>query len=329
MSRPPRRRRNQTLLRGRFRTVFFLVLGGAALALGHPGAAAVCVLGLLAGLVSVRMARVRGEELAHTFAVVDWLLLGCVLALSGGTTSWLLPAVPLLTMGQLSAAPRSDWPYLIAPSLLLLIVLAIADPSLGGNRFAGLLELAVLVAGGVVAAGRLHRVPARRRPVAAKVDVVTGLYTTSRLEQILDEQMALALQDHEPLGVIYARLEHFEDARNFMGQEGSDELVRGVARRLQRHLGKDGVAFRVHPDAFVAVLPGASLKKAHEIAAAVSHDVSASLIGGRRQTLATGASSFPTVRDLPALLAAARDDAAPAAALETAPTAARPLAAAQ
>ena len=232
-------------------------------------------------------------------------------------------------MGQLSAAPRGDWPYLIAPSLLLLIVLAIADPSLGGNRFAGLLELAVLVAGGVVAAGRLHRVPARRRPVAAKVDVVTGLYTTSRLEEILAAQMALALQEHEPLGVIYARLEHFEDARNFMGREGSDELVRGVARRLQRHLGKDGVAFRVHPDAFVAVLPGASLKEAHEIAAAVSRDVSAGLIGGRRQTLATGASSFPTVRDLPALLAAARDDAAPAAALETAPRAARPLAAAQ
>ena len=165
--------------------------------------------------------------------------------------------------------------------------------------------------------------------MAPKVDVVTGLYTTSRLEQIIGAQMALALQEHEPLGVVYARLEYFEDARNFMGQEGSDDLVRSVARRLQRHLGKDGVAFRVHPDAFVAVLPGASLREAHEIASAVSRDVSANLIGGRRQTLATGASSFPTVRDLPVLLAAARDDAAPAAGREAAPRAALPLAAAQ
>ena len=200
--------------------------------------------------------------MAHTFAVLDWLLLGCVMALSGGTTSWLLPAVPLLTMGQLAVAPRSDWPYLLAPSLLLLIVLAIADPSLGGNRSRRLLELAVLVAGGVVAAGRLHRAPARRSS-APKVDVVTGLYTTSRLEQVAAEQMAAALQQHQPLGVVYARLEHYEDARNFMGQTGSDELVRGVARRLQRRLGQGrrGVP-RAAPTPSSAVVPGASLKTA-------------------------------------------------------------------
>jgi GGDEF domain-containing protein len=189
-------------------------------------------------------------------------------------------------------------------------------------------ELAVLVVGGVVAASRLQRSPRRRRD-APKVDVVTGLYTASRLEQILAADMVQALQDHAPLGVIYARLERFEDARNFMGPLGSDELVRGVARRLQRHIGRDGVAFRVSPDALVAVLPGASLTAAREVAAAVSHDVSASLIGGRRQTLATGASSFPTVRDLHGLLAAAQDDAAPGGGGERASQAVLPLAAAQ
>jgi diguanylate cyclase (GGDEF)-like protein len=253
------------------------------------------------------VAQIRGDDLAYSFAVLDWLLLACVLALTGGTGSWLVPAVPLLAMGQLAAAPRGDRPYLLAPSLLMLIVLAIADPSLGGSRFAAVLELAVLVAGGAVAANRLGR-PASRQPAGRKVDVVTGLYTASRLEQIVAAQMDAALDLNQPLSVINVRLEHFADARNFMGPDESDELVRSVARRLERHLGKDGIAFRVLPDTFVAVLPGASLIEARETASAVSHEVSANLIAGRRQTLATGAASFPTIRDLPTLLAAAQVD---------------------
>ena len=114
---------------------------------------------------------------------------------------------------------------------------------------------------------------------------------------------------------MYVRLEHFEDSRNFLGAEGSEELVRGVARRAERRVGADGRAFRVRPDSLVLVLPGLSLAEAREAAADLAHEVSGSLIAGRRQTLATGASSFPTVRRIEDLLAAARDEAlaAPAA----------------
>ncbi len=84
--------------------------------------------------------------------------------------------------------------------------------------------------------------------------------------------------------------------------------MRAVAHRVERHLGPDGRAFRVAPDAFVMTLPGSSLAEAHERAAGVAHEVGGTLIAGRRQTLATGASSFPTVRRLDDLLVAARDD---------------------
>ena len=105
--------------------------------------------------------------------------------------------------------------------------------------------------------------------------------------------------------------------------------MRGVARRIERRLAADDRAFRVRSDSFVLLLVGRSLAEARELAAEVGHDVSAGLIAGRRQTLATGASSFPTIRRLPDLLAAARDEAvAPADLRETAP-AAIALAAAQ
>ncbi len=328
MSRPPRRRRNPALLRGRYRTLFFLLLAALAVALGHRAAAAPALLGALAGLYSVRVARVRGSDLAHTFVVLDWLLLGCVLVLSGGADSWLLGAIPLLALGQLAGAPRSEWPYLVGPALLLVIVLAIADPSLGGSRVGGLAKVAVLVTGGWVAATRLKRRPARPQH-AAKVDVSTGLSTAACLPRFLEACTAAALTGHDPLSVVYVRLDHYEDSRNFLGAAGSEELVRGVARRAERRLSTDGRAFRVRPDSLVLVLPGCALDEARERAAELAHDVSANLIAGRRQTLATGASSFPTVRRLEDLLTAARDEALPAPGGGRPAHAALPLAAAQ
>lgn len=331
MSRPSRRRRDPALLRARYRTLFFLLLTVLALALGYRAAAAPALGGVLIGVYSVRVARTRPVELAHTFVVLDWLLLGLALVLSGGAESWLLGTVPLLAMGQLAGAPRGEWPYLVGPALGLIVVLAIADPSLGGSRVGGVAKIVVLVAGGCVAATRLPRRPAggRRQPHAPKVDVSTGLSTAACLPGFLDGSTAAALAEHRPLSVVYVRLEQYEDSRNFLGAEGSEELVRGVARRAERRLCADGRAFRVRPDGFVLVLPGLSLTEARQTACDLAHEVSGSLIAGRRQTLATGASSFPTVRRIDDLLAAARDEALPPAVPAEVAGTVVPLAAAQ
>jgi len=309
-----------------------VLLALATLALGHLGAAAPALAGALLGVYSVRVARRRPTELAHTFVVLDWALLGITLALSGGAESWLLLAVPFLVLGQLAGAPREEWVFLVGPSLLLVVILAIADPALGGSRFLSVAKVVVLVAGGCVAATRLRRTPAaarRREPHAPKVDVSTGLSTVTCLPEFLENGTAAALEEHRPLSVVYLRLEHFEDSRNFLGAEGSEELVRGVARRAERRTGSEGRAFRVRPDSLVLVLPGLSLAEARQAAAELAHDVSASLIGGRRQTLATGVSSFPTVRSIEDLLSAARDEALPAAVSTEVAGTVIPLAAAQ
>ena len=328
MSRPPRRRRSPALLRGRFRTLFFAVVFFVALALGHRSSAGVALAGVLLGLYSVRAAKVRSGDFSHTFAVVDWLVLGCTLALSGGADSWLLGAIPILAMGQLAGTPRREWPYLLAPSLLLLLVLAIADPSLGDSRVGGVAKVLVLVAGGWVAATKLKQAPPRtRRP--ASVDETTGFYTGARLESWLGASTQAALDEHRPLSVVFLRLQHFEDCRNFLGPDGTEQLVKGVARRVERRLTSDDRAFRVRPDSFVLVLPGLTVAQARELAEGVAHDVSATLIGGRRQTLAAGAASFPTVRRLDDLLEAARAGALPPASGSTPAAVPLPLAAAQ
>jgi len=328
LSRSSRRRRNPDLLRGRFRTFFFLFVAALALLLGHRLAVAPAVIGALVGVYSIKVARRRGGDLAHTFVVVDWLLLGCTLALSGGADSWLLATIPVLALGHLAGASRHEWPYLMAPVLVLLLVLAIADPSLGGSQIGGIAKVAVLVVGGWVAATRLQRRPVRRQHTT-KVDDATGLSTGACLPSFLEARAATALAENEPVSVVFARLEHYEDSRNFLGAQRSDELVRSVARRAERRLTRDGRTFRVGPDSLVLVLPGCTPDDARQTAATLAHDVAANLIAGRRQTLAVGTASFPTVRSIGDLLAIARDAAAPSAVARPAVAPVLPLAAAR
>jgi GGDEF domain-containing protein len=75
-----------------------------------------------------------------------------------------------------------------------------------------------------------------------------------------------------------------------------------VSRRLKRRLRADDTAFRVSVDTFILTLPGMTLPQARGVAAELCHDVAAELIERQRQTLSAGASSFPTVRGLDALL---------------------------
>lgn len=314
MSRPSHRRPHPALLRARYRILFFLVLTLFALASGHRAAAAPALAGVLLGACSIRIARRRPEELALTFVVLDWACLGLALAISGGMESWLLLTIPFLAMGQLASVRRGEALFITGSPLLLLVILAIADPALGGNRAAGVLKVAVLVAGGCIGAGRIRRRPAsaHRPPARApKVDVGTGLSTGACLPAFLDHTTAAALAGHRPLSVIYVRLEHYEDSRGFLGAKASEELVRGVARRVERRAGADGRAFRVQPDGIVLALPDTSLIEARKTASELAREVSAGLIGGRRQTLVTGVSSFPAIRRVEDLLAAAYDEARP------------------
>ncbi len=274
------------------------------MALQAYAAAGVAALGAGLGILSIAVARRRGDDHALSFAFADWLALAGVALASGGADSWLLLCVPLLTAGQLAPSRGSEWPYLLTGSLLLVIVLAIDDGTLGGGRTAGLVKLLVLVAGGGIAARQLQR-PRQRRPRVVTVDPTTGFYAAARLRPMLTTGMRCALDEHLPLSVVRLRLEHFADSQAFLGPQAGEELIRGVARRIARRLGPDDLAFRTTADTFVLCLPGTGLSDARDLAGTVAHEIGATLIAGRRQTLETGAASFPTVRTVDELLAEA------------------------
>lgn len=315
-------------MRGRYRVLFFVLLGAGAYATGHPAAVLPAGLGLVIGLLSIGVAKRRPQHLAHSFAVADWLLLGCALALAGGVDSWLLGAVTLLAAGQLGVSPQHDRPYLLAATPLLLVVLAIADPSLGGSHATSVIILLMLLAGGVIAAHRLS--PDRsRRARSGRSDSVSGFLAGERLPGMAAVRMGVAHADDQPLSLVYIRLQDAEVGRGRFSKRDDEALIRNAAACLESQLGENDLAFRLAPKAFVLLLPGRPLSEARESASKAAREVASGLIAGRRLTLAIGAASFPSASSFDELLAAARDEARPTATDKAlAPQAAR-LAAAQ
>ena len=285
MSAAPRRRPSPELSRGRFRTLFFALLLLSAVALRSAPAALSAAAALGVGVWSISVARGRGRSLSHTFVVCDWLLVGLTLALSGGMGSPLLVAVPLLVIVQLLPSDKAEWPYLVGPSLLVPIVLAIADPSLGGHKVFALGALAGLVLAGFAA-----------------VDPTTGFYSRSRLRLLLPAELAAAAAAHQPLTLVCVRLDHFRDLHDFSGEQGSEAVVQTVARRLKRTLGPDDLAFRLSPDTLAFTLRERDARTARAWTQEAGHEVAGRLIDRRRQTLSFGCASFPPLRDPRGLL---------------------------
>lgn len=210
-------------------------------------------------------------------------------------------------LGVLACLVMRPWRHTGARALGPLLLAAVALASSGGLRLAAAAGAATLLLWPVATRRRRRRpaAPARR----CSVDPATGLSTAVRLRPVLAQAAAEALAEHRPLSVLYVRLHHYADARDFLGHERSEALVAAVARRLLRAAPPGARGFRVAPDAFVLLLPDTPLAEARALAPRLARAVSAHLVAGRRQTVSCGAASFPTVRDLGALLAAAVDDA--------------------
>lgn len=318
MTRLTRKQGSAELSRGRIRIVFFLFVLLATMIGGHVDAAIAAGAGTALGVWSVSVASNRGGALGHTFATADWLFFGLCLALSGGADSWLMFALPLLVLAQLVPSERATWPYLLAPVLLSAIVMAIADPSLGGGRTLGLVKIGALVGVGLLASLRLRR-PAPRRLAVTSVDETTGFYNRSRLATVLADVVDDAARDHEALGVVCLRLDHFADARDFYGVDGAEAIVRGVGQHLKRCMGSDDLAFRARHDTLVVALKGRGLRETRAWAQEFSHQVSAHLVAHHRQTVTTGVAAYPPTHSPEDLLGEAfaglRTSAAPEPAL--------------
>jgi diguanylate cyclase (GGDEF)-like protein len=303
-------RPSSELLRARYRVLFFAGFSLSCFASGGRASLAVAAAALVLAVLSWRVALAQGSSLAVTFVTLDWLALGLALGLGNGTRSWLMVSIPLLVITELLPCRRQDRLALLAPAATTLAVLLIVDPTLGGSRFVGLLEVAGLVAAGALPVMLLGRPRSGRngRKRAPAVDPTTGFSTLSRVADLLGNMLREAADEHAPLSVICVRLHGFGQTTEFLGHARAEQVVGAVARKLRHRLRPGDLAFRVSADTFLFALRERLPGEARSEAAGMRHDVASGLVEHQRQTISTGVASYPAARGLESLLREAQRD---------------------
>ena len=100
----------------------------------------------------------------------------------------------------------------------------------------------------------------------ATVDVGTQLYNKKYLMETLDSEFRLCRVYGRPLSVIYYDLDHFKKVNDTHGHNCGDYILRESAKMATSCMRTEDVLARVDGEEFVAILPGAEVRTAIELA---------------------------------------------------------------
>ncbi|MEP2988486.1 MAG: EAL domain-containing protein [Parasphingorhabdus sp.] len=96
----------------------------------------------------------------------------------------------------------------------------------------------------------------------AQFDSLTGLSNRLQMQGILEKAIVGPTGEIQPCALLLLDLDRFKTVNDTMGHPAGDALLKQVAKRLERTVGRDGHAGRLGGDEFKVVLPGAEDKKA-------------------------------------------------------------------
>ena len=112
----------------------------------------------------------------------------------------------------------------------------------------------------------------------SRVDPLTGVSNRRALSDQAQRVLSEARATREPVAVLMIDLDRFKSINDTLGHEAGDEVLRVVTARIRNALRADDLLGRWGGEEFVAILPGASMAQALEVADRVRLSVSDSPI---------------------------------------------------
>jgi diguanylate cyclase (GGDEF)-like protein len=152
----------------------------------------------------------------------------------------------------------------------------VAEP-ITTNLLWGAVLLAILI--GIAASSHLSR--SRRRQFAARdslerirddlqelatTDALTGLLNRRRFLEVAAEEMARARRYGRALSIIAVDLDHFKSVNDGFGPAAGDDVLKVLARTLQKQTRRQDIVGRVGGEEFAVILPETSIETAINLA---------------------------------------------------------------
>lgn len=132
-------------------------------------------------------------------------------------------------------------------------------------------------------------------------DPLTGLFNRRYLVEALDRELAQAQRQGSPLSLMLMDIDHFKRVNDTSGHLVGDEVLRGVAALLGRHVRAGDVVCRFGGEEFLLLLPGMPVAKALERAQHCRAELAErAIVAGDtevRITLSIGVASCPVQGD--------------------------------
>lgn len=231
------------------------------------------------------------------WAAAGWaiapLMIAVSVALTGGPSSpgvaWF--ALPAVTLGARFERRGVLQGLAYTTALMLLSTIPLDPAKVAAAPQCVIFPLALtlgsaILSGAVVQSDREHR-------MGAVIDPLTGLLNRAALAQRFAELEQLARQSGgaATVGFLVGDLDNFKRINDEHGHVIGDAVLRDAAYAMRNSLRAFDLVYRIGGEEFVVVLPGASVRKAHEIAERLRAAVAASGPRGVDVSISFGAAA--------------------------------------
>lgn len=100
-------------------------------------------------------------------------------------------------------------------------------------------------------------------------DILTNIGNRKAFEEGLKSALKKAGEKESNLCLVMGDIDHFKKFNDSWGHHVGDQVLKAVAHSIKIRIGEKGKVARYGGEEFVIILPGTSLKKAHELTEAV------------------------------------------------------------
>jgi diguanylate cyclase (GGDEF)-like protein len=149
------------------------------------------------------------------------------------------------------------------------------------NQVQGLTFLASIVCLMILSLGLVIMTKERsdeRNRVLAMQDELTGLTNRRSILDALDQQLAMAQRNGQPLSLLMLDLDHFKRVNDSHGHPAGDEVLRRVSGGIRSRLRTQDIVGRYGGEEFLAILPGTTVDGAVQLAEDLRQSIAAERI---------------------------------------------------